>query len=628
MRFFTQVGEDGIIAARFVYSGQSEINDFRICFSLLSTCSSVSGCRIEHQIGGYTELVPDIPIILSEGKEWEFSFEYEFERHAPLNVSWGPMGVYLKLKNGQTIDVVSEPLKFLSISPHVVKNPPLSEPQIRLIPHPVLWEKEAGTCDLSHGLSMPQTPPAEIQKVIHSFTSLINRYELTEMLTSNGVNIHFDLENKIKEEGYEMLIRADSVLIRASGYKGFFYALISMLQLQINYNSSVPCGKIEDSPRFSWRGQHLDCARHYYEVDSILRLLDLMALLKLNRFHWHLIDDESFRLKLSSVPELVELTGFRGNGCIIPGVFGGGIGPTGGTYSVEDVSRIINHATGLGISVMPEIEIPAHALAILKVFPEMRDPQDKSSEVSVQGYSENTINPAMPATWEFLNKVIPEIGSLFPFGLIHLGCDELPPNVWERSPAIKKLKVENILKTTQDLQEWMMQRAAKILVGKGIRPAAWEVAGLGDNGGIGNNALLFSWSSLEPGLNAAREGYEVVMCPAQHVYFDMAQTKNVLERGVSWAAIISMKDALNWEPVPLEEPELEQNIIGIQGALWSETIIKDKDMDTMLAPRILALSEVSWSTNSRKRDFPEFMGAANYFSKVFEKIGWARNQLV
>ncbi|MEC9360829.1 MAG: family 20 glycosylhydrolase, partial [SAR324 cluster bacterium] len=345
-------------------------------------------------------------------------------------------------------------------------------------------------------------------------------------------------------------------------------------------------------------------------------------------FHWHLIDDESFRLKLSSVPELVELTGFRGNGCIIPGVFGGGIGPTGGTYSVEDVSRIINHATGLGISVMPEIEIPAHALAILKVFPEMRDPEDKSSEISVQGYSENTINPAMPATWEFLNKVLPEIGSLFPFGLIHLGCDELPPNVWKRSPAINKLKVENILKTTQDLQEWMMQRAAKILVGKGIRPAAWEVAGLGDNGGIGNNALLFSWSSLEPGLKAAREGYEVVMCPAQHVYFDMAQTKNVLERGVSWAAIISMKDALNWEPVPLEEPELEQNIIGIQGALWSETIIKDKDMDTMLAPRILALSEVSWSTNSRKRDFPEFMGAANYFSKVFEKIGWARNQLV
>ena len=117
---------------------------------------------------------------------------------------------------------------------------------------------------------------------------------------------------------------------------------------------------------------------------------------------------------------------------------------------MEDVSRIIKHATGLGISVMPEIEIPAHALAILKVFPEMRDPQDKSSEVSVQGYSENTINPAMPATWEFLNKVLPEIGSLFPFGLIHLGCDELPPNVWERSPAIKKLKVENILKTTQD----------------------------------------------------------------------------------------------------------------------------------------------------------------------------------
>ena len=623
MRLFTQTEEDGVIVARLVYNGKSGVTGFRICFSLLSTCSAVSGCRIEHQLGGYTELMPDSPVLLKDGQEWNFSFKYDLERHAPLNVSWGPTGAYLKLKNGQAVDVFSEPLKFLSIASQPVKQHSPVEPELRLIPHPVLWEKESGTCDLSHGLCLPQTPSAEIQKLIHSFSSLIDRYAFKETLSSAGVTIHFEsLHQIVKDEAYELEIKAESVSIRASGYNGFFYALISLLQLKETGDGIIPCGRIEDSPRFSWRGQHLDCARHYYEVDSILRLLDLMSFLKLNRFHWHLIDDEAFRLELSSVPELADRTGMRGHGCTIPGVFGGSKGPTGGIYSADDVSRIIEHASSLGISVMPEIEIPAHSLALLKVFPEMRDPQDKSFEVSVQGYSENTINPAMPASWYFLKKVLPEISSLFPFGIIHLGCDELPPGVWEKSPAIEQLKFEQALKTTDDVQEWTMQQAAKILVEAGARPAAWEEAGRGNKGGIGNDALLFSWSGQEPGLKAAREGYEVVMSPAQHVYFDMAQSENPLDRGVSWAAIVSMEDALTWDPVPLDEPELEQNIIGIQGALWSETIIKDRDMDTMLVPRILALSEVSWSSTLRKRSLPEFMGTVKYFSRVLNQLGW------
>jgi len=151
MRLFTQTAEDGVISARFVYNGKSGLTGFRICFSLLSTCSAVSGCRIEHQLGGYTELMPDSPVLLKDGQEWNFSFKYDLERHAPLNVSWGPTGAYLKLKNGQTVDVFSEPLKFLSIASQPVKQHSPVEPELRLIPHPVLWEKESGTCDLSHG---------------------------------------------------------------------------------------------------------------------------------------------------------------------------------------------------------------------------------------------------------------------------------------------------------------------------------------------------------------------------------------------------------------------------------------------------------------------------------------------
>ena len=353
-----------------------------------------------------------------------------------------------------------------------------------------------------------------------------------------------------------------------------------------------------------------------------------MALLKLNRFHWHLIDDESFRLELPSFPELAQRTGLRGDGHLIPGVFGGGRGPEGGTYSAEDVKRINEHAKSLGISVMPEIEIPAHANALVKVLPGLRDQQDESNEESVQGYLENTINPAKEETWEFLEKAIPEIKSMFPFDLIHLGCDEMPDKVWEKSPAINEFKKQQGLESTEDVQEWTMKRAARIVKKAGGRPAAWEVAGRGKNGGIGHDAVIFSWSGKEPGLKAVKDGYEVVMCPAQHVYFDMAHTDGHHEKGLNWAANISMMDALCWDPVPEDEPELELKIIGIQGELWSETVMEDKDMEPLLAPRILALSEVAWSDTKRKREFKEFIGAAEYFGKIFKKFNWRSHELV
>jgi hexosaminidase len=337
-----------------------------------------------------------------------------------------------------------------------------------------------------------------------------------------GVKIVFEnIEDEFEEEGYELVIKPEIVNIRASQFMGFFYALISLLQMRVSYNDLIPCGKLDDRPRFSWRGQHLDCARHFYEVESILRLLDLMSFLKLNRFHWHLIDDEAFRLELSSFRNLAARTGMRGDDCTIPGVFGGGKGPTGGTYSVEDVARIIDHASSLGISVMPEIEIPAHSLALVKVIPEMRDSEDRSCEESVQGYAENTINPAMPATWEFLGKVIPEVCNLFPFGVIHLGCDELPRKIWQSSPAIEKLKEKEGLKSIEDVLEWTMKKAAKILVEAGGRPAAWEEAGTGQNGGIGNDALLFPGCRTPSCFNKYFRCF--LHCPFQHI-FDRFQT--------------------------------------------------------------------------------------------------------
>ena len=193
---------------------------------------------------------------------------------------------------------------------------------------------------------------------------------------------------------------------------------------------------------------------------------------------------------------------------------------------------------------------------------------------------------------------------------------------------INELKKQQGLESTEDLQEWTMKRVAGIVEKAGGRPAAWEVAGQGKNGGIGHDSVIFSWSGKEPGLKAVRDGYEVVMCPAQHVYFDMAHTDGHHEKGLNWAANISMIDALCWDPVPEDEPELELKIIGIQGELWSETVMEDKDMEPLLAPRILALSEVAWTDTKRKREFKEFIGVALYFGKIFKKFNWNSHELV
>ena len=629
MKLITETSSDGVISAKFVNGWSDEISGYRICFSLLSKCSVVSGCKIMRQFGGYVEMSPENHGSLKIGEEWEFSFKYDFDRHAPANVSWGPMGSYLKLNDGRTVDVITEPIKFLDSYFTRKKKLPVEEPDLRLIPHPLYWEKKSGTCSLSSGIKLNGKLSKTEKKVFSSFQLLIERMGISCMLNEHGLEVFFEnSEKKFGQEEYEIQINSDQIKIKASHYSGYFYSMVSLLQLREVYNDSVPCGKIMDSPRFGWRGQHLDCARHFYQVESILRLLDLMAFLKLNRFHWHLIDDESFRLELPSFPELAQRTGLRGDGHLIPGVFGGGRGPEGGTYSAEDVKRINEHAKSLGISVMPEIEIPAHANALVKVLPGLRDQQDESNEESVQGYLENTINPAKEETWEFIEKAIPEIKNMFPFDLIHLGCDEMPEKVWEKSPAINQLKKQQGLKSTEDIQEWTMKRAARIVKKAGGRPAAWEVAGRGKNGGIGHNAVIFSWSGKEPGLKAAKDGYEVVMCPAQNVYFDMAHTDGHHEKGLNWAANISMMDALCWDPVPEDEPELELKIIGIQGELWSETVMEDKDMEPLLAPRILALSEVAWSDTKRKREFKEFIGAVEYFGKIFKKFNWSSHELV
>jgi hexosaminidase len=257
---------------------------------------------------------------------------------------------------------------------------------------------------------------------------------------------------------------------------------------------------------------------------------------------------------------------------------------------------------------MPEIEAPAHALALAAIYPDTRDPGDNGIETSVQGYQRNVLNPAMPKTWDVLEKIVDEISALFPFNHLHLGCDELPENTWMSSPRARSLMAQHGLETTQDLQGWTIAKLAAHAVSKGQRPAAWEEAAQGSNGGIGNNAILFSWTGQGPGLDAARAGYDVVMTPAQHVYLDMAHSDDPNDWGASWAAFVDLPVTILWDPVP--DSAFAEHIIGVQGAFWSEFTTQDAQMWPMLMPRMLGVAMQAWQL---ERPDPERLEALSHY---------------
>ncbi|WP_369754666.1 beta-N-acetylhexosaminidase [Falsihalocynthiibacter sp. S25ZX9] len=551
------------------------------CFSGMGPITATSGGDRVRGTGSYTEIaLPDLAENVAHTVILEYSGGFK-----PANRAWMPLGPYLRTGN-ELIPLPPTPAGFRA-KPQAA---PPAFAGLRLVPQPTSFVATDESVDLTHISASNDAFDAVAQ--------LAQRRGLEPFLCGDGVPVVFKQDASPKD-AYTLNIQPDGISVSASSYGGRFYAGITLLTLRNTHAGKVPCGVITDSPRFNWRGQHLDTARHFYQPQTIHDLLDVMAILKLNRFHWHFADDEAFRLQIDCFPELWQRTEKRGEGHLMPALFSGAI-EAGGSYSKQEAMAIIEHAKALNIEVLPEIEAPAHALATTYVFPDVRDPADNGAEVSVQGYHGNAMNPAMPKTWEVLNAIVAEVGALFPFGHLHLGCDELPEDTWMGSPKARALMKEHNLETTQDLQGWTMAKLAQTVADAGLRPAAWEEAAQGSNGGIGNNAILFTWTGQGPGLAAARRGYDVVMCPAQHAYLDMAHTDDTDDWGASWAAFVSLGDTIAWDPVP--DPDLAYKIIGVQGAFWSEFTTEDSQLWPMILPRILGIAVKAWQTEDMTED--------------------------
>jgi hexosaminidase len=579
------------------------------CFSLLATPRVVSGGTLIRSVAGYGEVqLPDI----RAGKAVHLRLAYGNPDFVPGNRAWLPLGGYLRLGNK------TMPLPSLRLGVDIGPDAPRTGhfDGLRLIPQPTDWRPSTGTltADSFAGDAIALGPVAR----------LAQRLGLPPLLTKAGMPIAIEADPTLPDDGYVLTLTPRAIALRASGPAGIFAAGVTLLNLRETYDRHLPCGTITDAPRFAWRGQHLDCARHFYQPATIRHLFDLMALFKLNRFRWHFADDEAFRLQIDCAPDLWQKTAFRGEGLPIPGLFGGGI-RAGGSYSKAEVAALIADAADLQIQILPEIEVPAHSYCLNAVIPGLTDPSDPNAEISIQGYPRNIVNPAMPDTWALLDPLASEVASMFPMRMLHLGGDELPPAAWDQSPAAAALKSREGLVDRDDLQGWTMARLAGHLAAQGIRAAAWEEAARGVQGGIGHDALLFSWTGQDVGVAAARMGHDVVMCPAQKTYLDMTHTADPGDWGATWAAVISLEDTVAWDPVPKGAEDIAHRIVGVEGCFWGEFTTADAQIEPMLAPRILGLANKAWDQNDSV-DGPALRQLAGHYGVVFDRIGWQRHR--
>ena len=418
----------------------------------------------------------------------------------------------------------------------------------------------------------------------------------------------FVVEPELTDEAYRLQIETDGITIAAADSAGFFNAVTSLLQLSdLDSSTEVrwPCVLIEDWPRFHFRGLMLDCARHFHEKETILRTLDLMAQYRLNRFHWHLTDDEGWRVEIQAFPQLTEKGAWRGEGEVLEPQFGTGPGRYGGFYNRQDVRDVIDYASARQIQVIPEIDIPGHSRAAIRSCPELLvEAADSSRYCGAQLYTDNVLNTALPGTYHFLHTVLDEICEMFPGPLVHLGVDEVPEGVWEQSPACREFMVEHGYQSAHELQGHLLRDLQAYLADKDRQLMGWEEAVHGDK--LDHSAMVNAWSSVPVATELANAGYGVVACAAPFAYLDLAWDDSAYESGYYWAGTCDLSTCYGYEPAtPDLTEEGVSRLVGVEAVLWSELVRSREHLQYMLFPRLLALAETAW-TSPEDKDWADF----------------------
>ena len=599
-----------------IFNNQFQHGDFKICFSLVYSIQAVQGGSIVKKVGRYYEI---------NSEQDEIFFSLQEPRIGSYNLSCGPEGLFVLDKNDIKIDCKINPLKFQNPIPKIEyseNNDKIFNPIIPLPNTSKLKKDTVKIKDLIFKISSSE------KDFFDNFENLITVSNI-KFNTLKGFPIVFT-KKQLQSDEYKISIDKNLITIHYSDYGGKFYSIISLIQLLNYYESGLPLGLIQDSPALNWRGMHLDCARQFYTIDEIKRLLDYMSFFKLNRFHWHLTDNEAWRVDLECYPNLTKVGAFRGYNEAIPPFYGTGYDKSGGYYSRTEVKELIEYAKLRNIEIMPEIDLPAHSWTLLQVMPELRDASSNIMSEDVGNYPNNTINPALEETHIFLKKILEELSEIFSFNIIHVGVDERPKESWEGSPKVIEYMKNNNINSFDELQDHYMNNIISILKKSNKLTGAWNEAALpphndigssGSAGKIDKSCIIFAWEHPDVGLMSAKRGFKTVLCPGHKTYFDMAYNNSTYERGICWAATIEVKEVFEWKPVDAYSSNDLENVLGIQAQLWSETITNKNYFDEMINPRLAALAEIAWGSEA-KRSWANFRSSLKNNVEYLSKIGW------
>lgn len=416
---------------------------------------------------------------------------------------------------------------------------------------------------------------------------------------------------KLGAEGYRLEVSPERVLLLGPP-AGLCRGVQTIRQLLAD--NRIPAVRIEDRPRFDWRGLHLDVGRHWFPVEDVKRYIDLLAFFKMNRFHWHLTEDQGWRIEIKQYPKLTSI-GSRRSESPKPGARNDGDGtPYGGFYTQDEIREVVQYASERFISIVPEIELPGHAQAAIAAYPELGN-TGKQLEVRTRwGVSKHVFN-VEDSTFTFIENVLDEVLGLFPGEFIHIGGDECPKDEWKASPAAQaRMKAEG-LENEDELQSWFIRRVETHLNGKGRRLIGWDEI---KEGGVAPNAAVMIWRSWAFKADEGAQGHDLVMSPNSHCYFDYYQGPAEQEPEAI-GGFLPLSKVYSFEPVPEEfGPEDAAHVLGGQGNLWTEYMPTMDHVLTMAYPRGAALAEVLW-TPPDLRDYDDFLARWSEVSRILDE---------
>ena len=514
------------------------------------------------------------------------------------------------------------------------------DPQIAIVPYPNHLETGRGTYRVTdRPVTCDSRTDERTQRAVVGFAARLatvtggtNPVTVADEMPASG--IRFVTDESLPAEGYELNVDGEGIEVRASQFPGFLYALQSLGQLlpAAVYGTEpapdaaweVPCVKIADAPRFAYRGMHLDVARHFFSVDEVKRYIDVMAIHKLNTLHWHLTDDQGWRIEIKRYPELTAVGSIR-KATVVRKEWGTyDDTPYGGFYTQDEIRDVVEYAADRGVTVIPEIDLPGHMLAALTAYPELGCTGGPYEVWGRWGVADDVLCPGREKTFEFLEGVLTEVMELFPSEYIHIGGDECPKVRWEKCPRcqakIRQLGLKDDGEHTAEhyLQSYVTDRIGKFLAQHGRRIIGWDEI---LEGRAPSDAVVMSWRGSEGGIAAAKLGHDVIMTPNSHFYFDYYQSLDTDAEPFGIGGYIPMEQVYSYDPAfPELTPEQQKHILGVQANLWTEYVLSDEHLEYMLLPRLAALSEVQWCLPETK-DWNRFIGSFR-MDEIYSQMGY------